>query len=261
MTNFSLDFLDQDFSLAEVQAPTSKQRPSKEYNPNPEFQGIRLHGDGSVYPSRSLATMLSLEYSKVIPNAPTLKLDAAGNQVLDADGNPIMNRTFDDSQTTCCGLDVIDSNAWGAQYPASAPRCVFVGVVFKRLPKVDLFKQCRYSEDGSPIASVMDQGANTYGKEELIPLIKEVYGVEVAKDGYVDLEVVMTKNLKKISPNGLFFIPKKITRGKDAGKADYVTRENIDIYPLVPMLVSGTEAHISAPAGSEIAQEATTRPA
>ena len=236
MTNFSsLDFLEQDFVLADVVTETKVRVAQKDRNPDATFMGIRLWANGSIYPSQALVTALSLEYTKAKPVV-TQKMEKDGvTPAKDLEQKPIMIKTFDTSDSMACGLDVIDTKAWGDQYPQDKPRIICVGVTPKKEAKVDLFKQVGFTEDGTPLNSVLEQGADTFGKKELIPLLKEVYGVEVPEKGYIDLSVVMNYNLAKLSQSGRFFLPKKIARGDKAGQADYVIRENINIYPLVPV--------------------------
>ena len=104
----------------------------------------------------------------------------------------------------------------------------------KNAGKVELFAQVNYNDDGTPKTSVMEQGATTFGKEKLIPMLKECYGTALSDETpYAGLEIVVGQNLRALSPNGIFLLPKTIVRGKDAGKMDYMRRENVDIFPMV----------------------------
>lgn len=257
MQNFStdfLDFLDQDFVLNEVVSEQKVRVAQKDRNPEETFMGIRLWSNGSIYPSQALVTSLSLEYTKAKPVV-TQKMEKDGvTPALDLEKKPIMIRTFDVSESMSCGLDVIDTKAWGDQYPQDKPRMICVGVTNKKEAKVDLFKQVGFSEDGTPLNSVLEQGADTFGKKELIPLLKEVYGVEIPEKGYVDLQVVLEKNLARLSPSGRFFLPKKVTRGDKAGQADYVVRENINIYPLLPQTPVAPATTQATPASAAAAE-------
>lgn len=234
--SFSLSFLKQDFALNEVTTKDVVRVSRKERGPEDTFMGIRIWNNGAVYPSLALTTALSLEYSKAVPVL-TPKTNEAGEPVLDENQQPVVVRTFDASASMACGLDVFDTESWGEQYPKDKPRLLCVAVTLKKEPKVDLFKQTGYEDDGTPLASVMEQGTTTFGKNELLPMLKEVYGIELEKGEYIDLEVATEYRIPP-SKTGIYFLPKKVTRGADAGKPDYVRRENINIYPLVPVVAT-----------------------
>lgn len=234
MSNFALDFLKQDFALKEVELPVAKKTVKTDRNPEETFLGIRLWSNGAIYPSVALVTAFSLEYSKATPVS-TPKMDKDNNPVLDEAGNPVIVKTFDTSNSTACGFDVFDSNAWGTQYPEEYKRLILISPNLKTAPKIDLFGSTRYEDDGTPKTSVLDQGAATFGNEVLIPMLKEVYGIEIEKGSYIDMELAKDYALKP-SKNGVYALPKQVTRGANAGKPDYVRRENINIYPLVPVL-------------------------
>lgn len=174
---------------------------------------IRLFKDGSVYPAQQLIDLLGLEYGK-----------------RDDLGDP-----------TGFGFDIIDSRDMTNQLVGLGPNDAFVGIalVARKEGKLDLFASCKYETNGDPTASVATQGSNTYGKEQLIPLLSEVYGMEFQfnEEGYVDLSIVTQHAFK--SPDDRFFIYKRISRGVDQGKKTYATRVGIVIHPLVPVLQLG----------------------
>ena len=189
---------------AEVPVGGSTGGPKKQRNPNPTFFGVRVWKDGSVYPSRPLAEQFDLEYQ------------AKGAKI---PGN---------------GFDVIDTRKWVQMKAAQA--FIAIGVSTKGSPKLDLFSSTKYKEDGAPISSVLTQGATAFGASTLLPLLKDIYNVEPNEEGFIDLAVVTDKNggVNFRSSNGIELLPKVITRGDNAGKADYAKRENIDIFALVP---------------------------
>jgi len=240
-----LDFL-KGIKLEEVPSePQRKVVAAKDRNPADDFMGIRIWKGGEIYPSKALATQLNLEYVPVtITVVPVMKDDQPVMETKE-DGTTVAKTkreyTYPDSVGNA--FDVIDTSLW-MQYPKDQKRLLLVGVVPKNLPKVDLFGSTKYSEDGQPISSVLTQGASTYGKDNLLPSLKEVYGVEPNEEGFIDLVVAVDSDLAPLASNGVFYVPKQITRGKDAGKADYERRENINIFPLVPLslMPSGQDA-------------------
>lgn len=220
-----LSFL-QGLALIEVEGKKPKVSAAKNLNPEPTSYRIRIHKDGSIYPSQQLTTSLSLEYRKAVVEV-TTKQNAKGENIKSIKAIP---------QEGGMALDIIDSSKW-SQYPEGNPHILLVGVTPRRTgtqatPKVEVFAAVNYNEDGTPKNSVMDQGSTTYGKETLLPLLKEVYGIEPNEEGFIDLDIAM--DYKVQTKNNIYLLPKKVLSGTDAGKDDYEKRENICVYPLVP---------------------------
>lgn len=234
MSKFGLDFLN-NLSAEEVVAPQPKVV-KKDRNPAEDFMGIRIHKDGSVYPSKALVEKYNLEYQKPVITQEARVKD--GQPVLDDNLQPIMDQKKNFDNDNSKGFDIVDSSKWSqvAKSWGTNRRLVLAGVTFKRAGKVDLFAGCRYDEAGKPIGSVLDQGSSTYGKAELLPMLGEVYGVQCGENGYMDLQLVETHNLKAIAPNGIFNLPKTVVRGSKQGADALARRENIDIFPLVPVM-------------------------
>lgn len=220
MTNF-LSFLN-DVLVENVEPKAPRGGGKKQRNPDADFLGIRIWADGSVYPSLSLVGGFNLEYPAAVISSVATK-DGGTKTIPTVVGNPGN------------GIDVIDVRQWNQ---ATASNKNFIAVAFspKDAPKVDLFALTRYDDAGKPLSTVMDQGSNTFGKTELLPLIKELYNLEPNEEGFIDMavatEIAGGKNLR--SSNGLEYLPKKIARGEDKGKADYAKRENVDIFMLHP---------------------------
>jgi len=221
----ALDFL-KDIKIEEI-TKTSKSTGivKKQRGPEESQLAIRVWKDGSVYPSKALVEKFGLEYQNAIIT----------EEVKEGD-KKVRKFSYPDGPGN--GLDIIDSRAWG-QYKNEDPKAQFIAIAIvpKDLPKVDLFANTRYNEDGTPVSSVLDQGASTFGEKNLLPLIKEIYEKEPGEEGFIDLILEEAVNLKTISPNGLFHFPKMVVRGKDQGKSDYERRENVDIFGIAPALV------------------------
>src|SRR5690242_3099494 len=91
---------------------------------------IRVYKNGSVYPSKEVVDRFNLEYS------------AKG------------------SDTPGTGFDIVDTRKWPV-FPTSnpitheaVPAVILIASVSKNAPKVDLFAQTTYNEDGTPYSSV-----------------------------------------------------------------------------------------------------------
>jgi hypothetical protein len=242
-----LDFLK---GIKLEEAPLEPQRKvvaAKDRKPADDFMGIRIWKNGEIYPSVALAAQLNLEYVPVtITMVPVLK-DGEPVMIIAEDGTqtPKMKRKYDYPDSVGNALDVIDTAVW-SQYPKDGKRLLLVGLAGKLAPKVDLFGSTKYSDDGQPVTSVLTQGASTFGKDSLLPSLKEVYAVEPNEEGFIDLVVAIDSDLATLSSSGIFVIPKQVTRGDDAGKADYEIRENTHIYPLVPVsLMPGNAPEVS----------------
>lgn len=144
------------------------------------------------------------------------------------------------------GFDVIDSSKWAGY--KSEGNMLFIAPVAKDEPKVDLFGSTKYVplEEGevggetfqAPVSSVYDQGSKTFGTSTLIPAIKEIYGIELGKDKeYIDMIVfdeLGNVNINKQFSKPVTLVPKVVDRGKDAGKADHIRRDNLTIWGFAP---------------------------
>lgn len=201
--SFNFDFLNT-VTLTEVPVKATKVGATK-IQRNPEGLTLRVFASGKIYPSQELVDKFNLEY------------------------------VAKESSNISNGMDVFKSIDW-PMFPTSAPdKYIFVGIVPKNLPKVDLFGQVGYEEDGSPKSSVLEQGGGSFGIQ-LLEMIKEVYGIEIEKGQFVDFEI--KEDVKIKSSNDLYFVPKTVARGEKKGEITVVRREAIDIMPLVPMFTS-----------------------
>jgi len=201
----------------------------KDRNPEETFMGFRLWKDGTVYPSKALVDKLQLEYpNRLVQNTPVMK---DGVEVKDAAGNVVTKQTFNFADVRY-GLDIIDSANSAGLIPAGGPRFILVAVTPKTEPKVDLFASTVYNEDGTPKSSVMEQGAATYGKETLLPLMAEV-GFLPNEEGYMDFQIGVDMNLATRLKGGAFPVMKKVKRGAKEGSASYELREGVDLFPVI----------------------------
>lgn len=203
---------------------------------NPENADLRIFKDGSPYPSKALVDKFNLEFS-------ARDVEDQGN-----------------------GLDIIDSDEFKQYIPAKS-RVIFVTVTPRKARggKLDLFgvvayhdeksaaKAAKDDEDDSirvsdPRNSVLNQGAATFGKDVLLPLIKEVYGVEPNEKGYIDMKFVGPNDqpfrLPSNKPN-YAFLP-KTTNKKDGTKTgSVIKREKPEFWVLYPVVETVSETMVN----------------
>jgi hypothetical protein len=193
-----LSFLSQVTVVAVESVKKPAARVAKQWQPL--TADLRIWSSGAVFPSADLIAEFSLEYTN--KNTP---------------------------EVVANGIDIIDIAEMAA---ISTPqRFIAMSVTAKSESRIDLFGITRYAEDGTPTASVAEQGSATFGKEYLLPLLKEVYGVEPNEEGFIDLNIV--RSMPFTSANGIFRFPKLVSRGAQKGEVSYVRRENQTVYALV----------------------------
>jgi len=162
---------------------------------------FRLFADGSIYPSSQCITRDNLEFQNKDSGLPEY------------------------------GYDVFMSTDWG-QYTGDI-KFPCIARVSKHLDKVDLFARTKYNADGTPKSSILN--LQTTQGDELIKYLEEAYCEEgeslFGSRTHVDLKINFNAPLQE-TPNKIYNLPKKLKRGKDAGKPSYIRRENIIIYPL-----------------------------
>lgn len=243
-----LSFLKSATVEAAVVAKKGGGGPRKQRNPNPGLLAIRLWWDGSVYPSQALVDKFDLEYREgTIQEIPAK--EAVG--VEGTEGyKPATKATRKTITEGGNGFDVIDTKAW-SQFKADG-RMLLIAAVPKNAGKVDLFSSTTYDEKGFPKSTVMEQGAPTFGKDTLIPMVEAIYGITLAKpeEGkenkeYVDLVVFEEAegvNISEAFSVPIMYAPKVVTRGADAGKPDYVRRDGATLYGFAPADVVGIAA-------------------
>lgn len=181
---------------AVVRSSTAKAR-------NPENADLRVFKDGSVYPSAALVNEFNLTYQKK------------------------------DATEKGFGFDVFLSTEYpNTQSWPKEHRIIFIASLKKDAGKVDLFSSVGYDDKGEPATDVMVQGANTFGKQ-LLEWVKDTYGEEPTEEKpYIDLVIVRGNPM--VTDTGIYYVPKKVSRGEDKGKTTLVTRENLTLFPLVP---------------------------
>ena len=180
---------------------TAQARAPKEYQPKDDIADLRIWENGAIYPSNALVAEFNLEY------------------------------TAKDSANSGNGFDIVDTAL--VTTIKTPQRFIAISATARKEGKLDVFRATTYKEDGSASTSVTVQGTAMYGKESLLPLLKEVYNVVPNEEGFIDL--VIFRAMPITSPNGIFHFPKTVSRGENKGQVSYVRRENQTIYALSPV--------------------------
>lgn len=183
---------------------------------NPENADIRVFARGSVLPSTALVAEFDLEFKN--------KSEAVGN-----------------------GIDVFSSNDW--PMITLEKELLFVAVVSKDNPKVDLFNKITYSGD-VPNSSVMVTPNATFGKNTLLDLLTSAYGIDWENVKYVDLNIARENKME--SPSEKFWVPKVISRGANKGDAEILVRKSAQVFPIV---VAHIEKVLDQPTVDEVVEE------
>lgn len=190
-----------DINLAPNEAKTASRPVGVKLSTVPDGADIRILSSGAVFPHFDLITEFDLEYRRK------------------------------DAEGTGFGFDVIDSREWKNTRHLGAA-FLLIAAAPKNAGNVDLFDKCRYDKNtGDPMVSVIEQGSNSYGTE-LLALLEEVYGITPGIKGYVDVKFVREKPLTL--EDGVYYIPKKMTKGDGKGQYKTVKRENLTLFPLIP---------------------------
>lgn len=238
-----LGALFQNIKVVAEEKPRNGGGPRKEWNP-PAGLTIRVWKDGSVFPSQELVDKFDLAYRNKATDAELAALKEAGKL-------PVVGH----------GFDIVDSSDFAGTF-ATPTRLLVISPARKDAGKVDIFDSVSFKEDGTPIASVMDQGSTTFGKKFLIPKIEEIYEVIFAKSAtaktgesgaleptpavegvdYVDLVLIGQEGEISSSPQPwtlpdgkvIAYFPKIMTKGDNKGQMTVARRENPKMYVLYP---------------------------
>ena len=180
-------------------APRSGSGRRKDWNPTYP-NSIRIWKDGSIYPSADLVERFDLEYSDrpVDDLADAVKADAGAEPAADAK-KPRWKQPGN-------AFDIIDTD----EFPVlKVPqRMIVANVVSKAEGRADVFA----SGDWEPVtgksrASVLEQGATTFGKNTFIPMVEAVYGIKIDEQTpYVDL-IFIGKDGEKLGPASHYGLP------------------------------------------------------
>lgn len=217
----NLDFLD-NLKLNSVEA--TKTTVKREL---PTGMTIRVYAKGQTYPSMDMVNTFNMEY------------------------------VAKDAKDAGYGMDIFKSIDF-PMIPQGTPNFMLCAIVPRKEPKVDLFASCKYAKDeaGNVIneatTSVTTQGTATFGKK-ILAMVAETYGLQPKSD-YIDL-IVMTDH-KQVSANGVYIVPKAVSRGDKAGQLTHVTRSTVDVFPFIvddstakPITVEDTSGDTAEAAG------------
>lgn len=261
---YMFDFLAK-ATIVDVAETTTARKGGPRKDRNPEGMAIRVFFDGSVFPSTELVGKFNLEY---VPGTPATTAPVAEGEEAKVNVTPAEEPGF--------GFDVVDTKHFPAFELPAGYRVLLISPVNRKAGRVDLFASTTYEKDGIPKSSVLDQGAKTYGAEELIPMLEEVYGVTFKKriayaegekkegdpmytEGVDSLDLIFVANPATGEPWAKEFcwIPKRVSRGKAQGEFTTARREKVQFYALMPksMVEASTS---SSPAPESAVAEAVT---
>lgn len=176
----------------------------------PTDADLRVFKNGRVYPSAAFLEANGFEYQAKIetvdPITGDVKVAVVGN-----------------------GLDIFSSVNW-SMVKGLEEEVIFCALVPRQgNPKIDLWGSCQF-KDGLPTSTLLEQGASTFGKTALVDMLASAYGVDWSTAKYVDLKVEL--DIPMVSESDVYHLPKLVARGENKGKATYVRRELINIFPL-----------------------------
>jgi len=202
-----LSFL-KDVEVIEVANKARAVRVSLEKTPV-DGADFRVYKNGRIFTHPATDAKFNLEFGPKIENE-NGKLVAVGN-----------------------GLDVFSSDDW--QMIHTPETLLFVAIVPREgNTKIDVYPSCNYAEDGSNLRSINDNVVSTFGASSLVDMLTKVYGVDWEVIPYVDLVINTDFQIK--APREVYSIPKVVSRGKDKGESTFVTRNNIQVFPLTPFI-------------------------
>ena len=197
-----------------------------------EGGSFRLFKNGRIYPSNTTKEQFALDY---YPKAETV--DTVTGEITET----ILGN----------GIDIVELDKWSGVEMLENGICL--AIVPKTKAKLDLYGGTSY-EGITPKTSIMEQGASTGGKH-LVELVSTIYGVDFKVVPFVDL--VLHTDIPLVSPNGIYNLPKIVSRGENKGKESYVRRENIEIFPLTVLVGAAETSKVdSADTETDIHREA-----
>lgn len=147
----------------EEQKPKVPARAKKDWNPT-EGLTVRVWKDGSVFPSQQLVDQFDLSYRPQPTEEEIAVAKAAGTVPY-----------------TGQGFDVADSQDFPI-FQTGGKRLLIISPAPRSQGRIDLFGSVGYNKkDNTPLYTVMNQGAATFGETFLVPRIEGIYGIVFAK--------------------------------------------------------------------------------
>lgn len=205
--------------VIEVATKAKAARVSLEKTPV-EGADLRVYKNGRIFPHPSTVEKFSLEFG------PKQEVEINGKTKLITVGN---------------GLDIFNSNDW--QMISSPETLLFVAIVPREgNAKIDVYASTTYEEDGTNKRSVYNNTISTFGADVLLDELATVYGVDWETVEYVDLCINTDFQIK--APRDVYSIPKVVSRGEKKGEAVFITRNNIEVYPLTPFVAKSNQVDL-----------------
>ena len=152
-----------------------------------------------------------------------------------------MYEIADDSK----GIDIWTTLDWGGYYPKEKPAVMLASFIKKHtkdgaVSKIGLVVTNRKIE-GNKTPKPEAGLSPSFGKELLDMYFStyvateddtdvDAWNEKLQKEGIYYIDLVIDKDIEVGTSDGIVYVPKKITRGKDKGQARYVRRENVQVF-------------------------------
>lgn len=176
----------------------------------PTTGDLRVFKNGRCYPSDAFAEKNQLAYAEKV-------------ETVDPETGEVSTTVLGN------GLDIFSSTHWGMVKGLPEEVIFLCAVPRQGNMKIDLYGSCQY-EGTTPKTSILEQGASSFGKSSLVEMLASAYAVNWEVVKFVDIEV--NTDYPMVSDSGVYHLPKIVSRGENRGKATYIRRENIDIFPI-----------------------------
>lgn len=148
-----------------------------------------------------------------------------------------LNLGYTHKDVTRNALDIWSTKDWqltakGVEDGLS-PELILASAVPSNSPKVDLFKNSSYDDNGQPVGDTV-RFSTTFAKESLFPILKSVFAITEEVD-FIDVYALFPTRDTNIfvSTNNFYYIPKPVVRGEKKGTLDVVKREGLFPFILV----------------------------
>lgn len=179
-----------------------------------EGADFRVYKNGRVFTAPATAEKYALEF------VPKVEVD-----VLDKEGAVTGSRETQAGN----GLDFFSSEDW--QQVSFEQQILFMAITPRDgNSKIDVYGSTSYDEEGEPKRSIDTNTISTFAKEWLVPQLQEIYDVDFEENDFVDLKI--NEEYKIETAKGVYSLPKTVSRGEAKGEQVFITRKNIDVFPV-----------------------------
>lgn len=196
----NFDFL-KNVTLEEVPVKKKSGGTTKIVKTPGEGADFRIYPDGKIYPSEAFALKHNLMFKAKV-----------------------------DGEYTGNGIDIFSSDDWGMIKGKIEQTVVFLSVIKRGEPKIDMWGSCSFDEEGNPKTDIFTQGKNTFSKTRLVAMLESAFNLKKEEVKYFDIKVEEEQVIAH--PSGVYHLPKVVSSGEHKGEPTYQRRENITICPI-----------------------------